>query len=248
VTDFEFQEVLWPALVEEWRLTPAMRATFDRRESGRCPVCENNYRNRQLARALVAIFGKNGAVSLADLCRSDHFRSLRILGVDLDFLAMLESCPDFVRSDYVTSLLPARALPDNGLPFDDASLDLVLMSDTLEHIPTHRRALQEIGRVLKPGGSFVTVQPVILSRRSVTRCTIDEAGGLHHLLPPSYHSRRPDDSLVYVGFDLVDELRAVHLPPFIYFYNLPADDYAWVAACVKRPRRSMLPEKAEAAE
>src|SRR5258707_11671298 len=34
VTEFDVRELLWPALVTEWRLTPAMKGAFDRRESG----------------------------------------------------------------------------------------------------------------------------------------------------------------------------------------------------------------------
>jgi len=235
LTEFEVKEVFWPALVEEWRLTPVMKAAFDRRESGVCPVCHNNYRNRQLARALVAVYGNNGEASVADLTRSEYFRSLRILAIDLDFLLMLESCPSFLRADYITSLVPARGRPDLGLPLDESSVDLVLASDTLEHIPTYRRALQEISRVLKPRGRFITVQPVILSRKTLTRCVVDEAGNVRHLLPPSYHARSPDDSLVFVefGIDFIDELEAAGLEPSLYFYNVLDDDYAWVAVCKK---------------
>jgi SAM-dependent methyltransferase len=233
VTEFTMREVLWPALVNEWRLTPVMKAALDRRESRTCLVCNNNYRNRQLARALVEVYAKNSEASVSDLTHSEHFRSLRILGIDLDFLLMLEDCPGFSRSDYITSLIPVRGLPDNGLPFADASFDLVLVSDTLEHIPTYRRALQEIRRVLTLGGQFVTVQPVILSRKTLTRCAVDDAGNTRHLLPPSYHARKPDDSLVFVefGIDFIDELKAAGLDPSLYFYNVPADDYAWVAVC-----------------
>jgi SAM-dependent methyltransferase len=245
VTEFAMSEVLPRALAEEWRLTPVMKATLDRRESRTCPACNNNYRAQQLARALVEVYGKNGEASVAALMHSEHFRSLRILGIDLDFLSMLDACPGFSRSDYITSLIPVRGLPDNGLPFADASLDLVLAADTLEHIPTHRRALEEISRVLTDDGRFVTVQPVILSRQTVTRCVVDETGNTRHLLPPSYHCRGLDDSLVFVefGIDFLDELQAAGLEPSLYFYNLPADDYTWVAVCETLRRRSRAPHR-----
>jgi SAM-dependent methyltransferase len=232
---FEYREVLWPTLVNEWRLTPAMKAAFDRRESGTCPTCHNNYRNRQLARAIVELFRKHSEASLTELTRSAHFRSLKILGIDLDALSMLERCPGFSRSRYITSLIPARGLSDEGLSFADRSIDLVLVSDTLEHVPSHPRVLQEISRVLKPGGIFATVQPVILSRRTVTRCVVDQAGLVRHLLAPSYHARQPDDSLVFVefGIDFLDDLARADLRPSLYFYDSLADDYAWVAVCTK---------------
>jgi len=40
------------------------------------------------------------------------------------------------------------------LPFDDNSLDLVNMVTVLQEIPDRNRALQEVKRVLKPGGLF----------------------------------------------------------------------------------------------
>ena len=176
VGKFATFEVLPAPLAEDWRLTPAMKAAMDRRESGECPACGN-----------------------------------------------------------ITSLVPVRGLLDNGLPFPDASFDLVLASDTLEHVPRYRRALEEIRRVLTRDGRFVTVQPVILSRTTVTRCVVDEAGTVRHLLPPSYHCRGADDSLVFVefGIEFLDEVAAAGLEMTMYFYNVPADDYTWVAVCRK---------------
>lgn len=44
------------------------------------------------------------------------------------------------------------------LPFADATFDLVCLFDTLEHIPDQQRALGEVRRVLRKGGSvFVSV-------------------------------------------------------------------------------------------
>jgi SAM-dependent methyltransferase len=47
-----------------------------------------------------------------------------------------------------------RVLCGSGyeLPFPDATFDLVCLFDTIEHIPNEADALQEIRRVLKPGG------------------------------------------------------------------------------------------------
>ncbi len=45
------------------------------------------------------------------------------------------------------------------LPFRDASFDLVVAMDTLEHLPDDSRALAEIYRVLKPGGRVIATVP-----------------------------------------------------------------------------------------
>jgi ubiquinone/menaquinone biosynthesis C-methylase UbiE len=44
------------------------------------------------------------------------------------------------------------------LPFDDASLDLVNMVTVLPEIPDRNKALQEVQRVLKPGGLFAVTE------------------------------------------------------------------------------------------
>ncbi|HJZ46840.1 MAG TPA: class I SAM-dependent methyltransferase [Roseiflexaceae bacterium] len=66
-----------------------------------------------------------------------------------------------------------------ALPWPDASFDLVISLEALEFFPRPRRALAEMGRVLKPGGALVVSKypdrwarmlPVKgLTRRSMTR-------------------------------------------------------------------------------
>ncbi|GAB3446777.1 class I SAM-dependent methyltransferase [Phycicoccus ginsengisoli] len=46
-----------------------------------------------------------------------------------------------------------------ALPVDDASLDLVVAFDVLEHILDHDAAVQEVHRVLAPGGRFLVAVP-----------------------------------------------------------------------------------------
>lgn len=45
------------------------------------------------------------------------------------------------------------------LPFADGSFDRVICSEVLEHIPDYRSVLEEIRRVLKPGGLFAVSVP-----------------------------------------------------------------------------------------
>lgn len=45
------------------------------------------------------------------------------------------------------------------LPFDDASYDCIICLETLEHVTNPLRAMDEVYRVLKPGGTFVGSAP-----------------------------------------------------------------------------------------
>ncbi len=47
-----------------------------------------------------------------------------------------------------------------SLPFEDASFDVVLHTEVLEHVPDDRAAIHEIARVLKAGGLLVLSVPV----------------------------------------------------------------------------------------
>jgi len=49
------------------------------------------------------------------------------------------------------------------LPFEDASLDLVLATDIIEHVEDDKIALSEIARVLAPGGRTVITVPAFQS-------------------------------------------------------------------------------------
>lgn len=46
-----------------------------------------------------------------------------------------------------------------SLPFPDASFDKIVCSEVLEHIPDYRQAVNEIERVLKPGGTLAISVP-----------------------------------------------------------------------------------------
>ena len=54
-----------------------------------------------------------------------------------------------------------------ALPFPDASLDLVILDNVLEHVTDRRGTLREIRRVLRPGGLLYMVTPKPLSLYSL---------------------------------------------------------------------------------
>jgi SAM-dependent methyltransferase len=105
------------------------------------------------------------------------------------------------------------------LTYADGSFDLVLSSDTLEHVPDFHAALRETRRVLRPGGRHIFTVPIVSSRATTeTRAEINDNGEIAHLLPPIYHGRGAGlyrfipvgpDLLTFTEFgsDLTDHIR-----------------------------------------
>lgn len=52
-----------------------------------------------------------------------------------------------------------RLLRDDRLPFEDKMFDIVVASESVEHVPDEQLILREINRVLKPGGFFIMGVP-----------------------------------------------------------------------------------------
>jgi SAM-dependent methyltransferase len=85
------------------------------------------------------------------------------------------------------------------LRYRDASFDVVVMSEVLEHLATHVTVVREVGRVLKPGGYFVFTTPNVHRVHSRWHFFLT---GTHKLI-----RRR-------VGWDLgPDDLYAYHIHP-----------------------------------
>lgn len=70
------------------------------------------------------------------------------------FAAMVEAGE--IAHDRVTGVLRGDA---TALPFDDATFDVVITSEVLEHIPDDVSAITELTRVLRPGGRLVATVP-----------------------------------------------------------------------------------------
>jgi len=49
---------------------------------------------------------------------------------------------------------------NEALPFQDASFDMIVMAEVLEHLPYPEVTLSEVQRVCKPGGSFLGSLPL----------------------------------------------------------------------------------------
>jgi len=57
---------------------------------------------------------------------------------------------------------------EEGLPFRNGSLDAVLLMNVLEHIFNPRDAIRELGRILRPGGTFYVSTPFLVGVHTST--------------------------------------------------------------------------------
>lgn len=115
--------------------------------------------NEALIAAFVRLSGLPGAARVADLgCGSGVFTELlRRRGYQSVGLDISPKLVALGRRKYPgLDLIEGDA---ENLPFQDASLDGVLLSGLVHHFPDPRRLASEVRRVLKTGGRFVAFDP-----------------------------------------------------------------------------------------
>ncbi|MBP2455414.1 class I SAM-dependent methyltransferase [Mycolicibacterium lutetiense] len=82
------------------------------------------------------------------------------------------------------------------LPYPDASFDCVIASEILEHVPQDERAIAELVRILKPGGSLAITVPRWLPEK------------VCWLLSDEYHANEGGHIRIYKADELRDKVLA----------------------------------------
>ena len=124
------------------------------RQFAKCPRCGSLERHRLL---LVFLQTRTALFS----------RPLSILHVAPEYglQAKLRGRP---HAEYVSVDLDSPFASEHAdvlaLPYCDARFELVICNHVLEHVSDDRRALREIHRVLRPGGSAILMSPIDESR------------------------------------------------------------------------------------
>ena len=88
-----------------------------------------------------------------------------------------------------------------NLPFPDESFDCVIASEVLEHIVEDEKAMWELARVVKPGGTVAVTVPRWLPER------------ICWTLSDAYHEVEGGHVRIYRAGQLTDRLRAAGLRP-----------------------------------
>jgi SAM-dependent methyltransferase len=158
--------------------------------------------------------------SFTDLLEDDGFRRLKIAEINAcgALHSYLKQHPNLCYSEYIPGVPCGSEY--NGIRCEDLQeltylddyFDIVLTSDTLEHVPDSEKAFNEIYRVLKPGGFHLFTVPVIPSQGATIRRARLVNGECQFLLAPAYHGFwGQEDMFVFTdfGMDIVHKLRLI---------------------------------------
>jgi Methylase involved in ubiquinone/menaquinone biosynthesis len=167
---FEHTAVLWPALIAEWELSPHESRYIDVQQGTHCRSCGSNIRSIALARAIMRFRHFVGTLTM--FVADPNQGALRVLEINEagTLHPVLRQLPGHHFASY-------PEIDMLSLPFPSRSFDLIVHSDTLEHVPTPLNGLKECRRVIDDGGAVIFTVPVI-----VERLTRSRSG-----MPPSYH-------------------------------------------------------------
>jgi O-antigen biosynthesis protein len=170
-------------------------------EFSSCLFCGANQRYELLATELRTRFGP-------------RLRGLKVLELDprSPLRPILAVSAEYRRSFYSDSYPLGKTRKDGArceditrLTFSDSSLDLIVSSDVLEHVPDLQRAFAESARVLVPGGVHLFTVPT----RGATRPrAVLRDGKICHLSEPEYHQDPLSEHGILAFWDIGPDLPA----------------------------------------
>jgi SAM-dependent methyltransferase len=201
------------ALAKASNFNTEWTAFFNQREGEICVSCGASLRARQLASALLVWETKAIGVGFPDadsMARNHQVQTLKVAEVNSCGSLHKALCrlPGLKFSEYESDNPDVPHEDLLNLSYASGEFDLVLHSDTLEHVPDLSRALDEIHRVLKPGGSMICSVPLVRDgRKTSSRAALKSNGELEHFFPPIYHGGSYQKTCQYLVFyDFGDDL------------------------------------------
>ena len=168
-------------LASAWELSGRERRWLDQREGNCCRNCGMSKRVRMLLWSIRRRCPPGPQLQILHLNQTNALApALENLGSVTETVHRPDRPPG--------SRIDGRINQDiSRLTFEDNRFDLAVHSETLEHVLEYDRALDEVQRVLKPGGIQVYTIPLLFSRVTRQRMTGDASGRLVSRLPPSFH-------------------------------------------------------------
>jgi len=230
--------IITPQLKEAWGISDWLVDAFNRKESMFCDSCGSSLRVRRLAAVLVQTFAEISSPScksFAQLLENRKFLELKIAEINAcgGLHSYLKAHPNLYYSEWLRRAGPGQV--EDGvrcedlqcLTYPDDYFDIVLTSETLEHVPDPDKAWSEIHRVLKAGGWHIFTIPIIPSQKAtVTRAKLVN-GNREAYLKLVYHGAWGDENMVVYtdfGMDLVEKLDGIGLNTEVLYQKTENDE------------------------
>jgi SAM-dependent methyltransferase len=236
-----------------------------RRETLQCHGCGCTMRTRTLAAGLLDLMADRYGVR-ADTVEQLAERwpsGVRVLDTETGSVLndRLAGLPGYLQSVYLDGRVSGERVAEGvvnvdlqSMPFPDASFDLIITTEVMEHVRHVDVAHREIARCLAPGGSYLFTVPYDHTFAR-TWVLIDPVTDEPLVLPMHLHGdplRGQIKSYRVFGRDLVDDLRAAGLDARLLRLDRPSVGVfggdVFVAERVARPLQIDLTDGREAAE
>lgn len=185
-TDFSFTEVLWQELILEWQLSQHETDYINRQQGLCCKCCGSNLRSIVLAKGILDSYKYSGLFS--DFVESSQAARLRVLEIN-----EAGKLTPFLKKMPLHRLVQYPDFDMTKLDMESGSYDLVVHSDTLEHVDCPLAGLSECKRILSEEGRCIFTIPIVTDRMSRSRKG----------LPESYHGSSEtsgNDLIVHTEF------------------------------------------------
>jgi SAM-dependent methyltransferase len=235
-------------LEELWGLSPRLAEALARKESCDCSSCGAKLRCRRIAEVVLALYPVGSppapSPSLARWVEHPEIRSLR--AAEINRIDGVHDCllrlPHFAASDYRPGSVPGAVVEGvrsedlTHLTYPDAAFDLVLTSESFEHVPDPGAALGEVRRVLAPGGRHIFTVPLLPDTpRTFPRAIVRPDGSVEDRAPRIAHPGGDWGYPVFTEFgaDLPELLRDAGFEVDVFFGPTRDDDLAQVYVCRK---------------
>lgn len=167
--DFSDSKILHAGLIRDWELDSRQVDYVNRQQGTNCTSCKCNLRSIVLAEALLDSYGFKGKTMekliskkskkmwLKTMQRNSSPETILEINEAGKLTPWLKKLPGYTFGSYPTVDMTA-------LPYSSESFDLIIHSDTLEHIEKPVEALKECRRVLRVGGQVLFTVPIIIER------------------------------------------------------------------------------------
>lgn len=229
-------------LADVWGLTPRQAEALARKESSDCSRCGAKLRARRLARVLLDLYPTETggrAASVSEWVEDRAVRKLDVAEINrVDGLhGPLARLPRLAYSDFDpdrpadSTVNGVRSEDLTGLTYPDACFDLVITSESLEHVPDLTCALAEVRRVLRSGGRHVFTIPVLPGvPKTFARSRIRDDGSIEYLHTPIRHPGGDVGYPVFTEFgaDFPEILGRAGFSVEVAFGPVTDDDFAQV--------------------